>query len=130
MPAFSTSRTVAGSDNLVREPDGRIRAVDWNHLCLGAPWVDLVTLWPLMHHQGVDVRRFATSPLLDGVPHDAVDTLLAWFVGFMLADLDEPPPFGCTPALRSHALFFSDTALRLLAHRRGWTLGGGAPPRR
>ena len=49
-------------DNLVREPSGRMRVVDWNQAVVGAPWVDLVSLWPLMHHHGVDVARFATSP--------------------------------------------------------------------
>lgn len=111
-------------DNLVREPSGRMRVVDWNQAVVGAPWVDLVSLWPLMHHHGVDVARFATSPLLSGADDDDVDAFLAFMVGFMLEDVDEPPPPGCTPALRAHALFFSDTTLRLLAARRGWALDG------
>lgn len=111
-------------DNLVREPSGRMRVVDWNQAARGAPWVDLVSLWPLMHHHGVEVTRFAGSPLLTGAADDDVDAFLAFMVGFMLTNIDAPPPPGCTPALRAHALFFSDTTLRLLAVRRGWRLGG------
>ncbi len=109
-------------DNLVREPEGRMRVVDWNQAAVGAPWVDLVSLWPLMHHHGVDVGRFEGSPLLAGASPDDLDAFLAFMVGFMLEDVDAPPPPGCTPALRAHALFYSDTTLRLLAARRGWSL--------
>ncbi len=109
-------------DNLVREPDGAMRVVDWNQAVRGAPWVDLVSLWPLQHHHGVDVRRLALSPLLEGVADDAVDAFLAFLVGFMLRNVDAPPPPGCTEGLRAHAVFFSDTAVRLLADRRRWLL--------
>ena len=110
-------------DNLLRQGDGRMRVVDWNQAVAGPAWLDLVTLWPLMHHQGVDLRRFDESPLLAGSAPDDHDALLAFLVGFMLAHVDAPPPPGCTTALRAHAVFFSDTTLRLLAHRRGWEVG-------
>lgn len=109
-------------DNLLREPSGTMRALDWNQVCRGARWVDLVLLWPLMRHHGIDVRRFDGSPLLAGVTDDEVDAFLAWLVGFMLTNVDAPPPPGCTPALRAHAVFTSDLTLRLLAERRGWAL--------
>ena len=109
-------------DNLLLEPGGTMRVVDWNQAVLGAPWVDLVSLWPLMHHHGIDLARFDGSPLLAGVPDERVDALLAFFVGFMLYGIDDPPPPGCTPALRAHALFFAETTLRLMAARRGWSL--------
>ncbi len=110
-------------DNLVRERDGRMTVVDWNQAVRGAAWVDLVSLWPLQHHHGVDVGRVAGSPLLRGVEDDAVDAFLAFLAGFMLRVADAPPPPGCTEALRAHALFSSDTTLRLLAARRGWAAG-------
>ena len=109
-------------DNLLLEPGGTMRVVDWNQAVLGAPWVDLVSLWPLMHHHRIDLSRFDGSPLLAGVPDERVDALLAFFVGFMLHGIDDPPPPGCTPALRAHALFFAETTLRLMAARRGWSL--------
>ncbi|WP_207022905.1 phosphotransferase family protein [Phycicoccus sp. DTK01] len=111
-------------DNLLREPDGRMRVVDWNQAAVGPAWFDLVTLWPLMHHHGIDLTDLERSPLLEDAADDDVDAVLAFLVGFMLEDLDAPPPPGCTEALRGHALFFSDTTTRLLAHRRGWSLTG------
>ncbi len=109
-------------DNLLRERDGRMRVVDWNQASLGAPWLDLVSLWPLMHHHGVDVGRFDGSPLLVGASPDDVDAFLAFLVGFMLENAGAPPPPGCTEALRRHQVFYADTAVRLLADRRGWTV--------
>jgi hypothetical protein len=109
-------------DNLVRERDGRIRVVDWNQAARGAAWVDLVSLWPLQHHHGVDVGRLAASPLLRAVEAGSVDAFLAFLVGFMLRTVDAPTPPGCTDSLRAHALFLSDTTVRLLAARRGWQL--------
>lgn len=107
-------------DNLLIEPTGAARIVDWNHATLGTPWVDLVGLWPNMHHHGVDVRRFAKSPVLDGVPDDDVDAFLSILVGYLLCDLDAPPPPGCTPALRRHQLLIAGATTGLLAQRRGW----------
>ena len=79
-----------------------------------------------MHHQGIDLGRFDGSPLLVGSAPDDLDALLAFLVGFMLAHVDAPPPPGCTTALRAHAVFFSDTTVRLLAHRRGWDMDPAA----
>ena len=107
-------------DNLLVEPSGTVRVVDWNHATLGAPWVDLVGLWPLMAHHGVDVRRLQRVPVLEDVPDDDVDAFLAVLVGFMLCDVDAPPPPGCTPALRRHQLLMAGTSLALLASRRDW----------
>lgn len=107
-------------DNLLVEAGGTARVVDWNHATLGAPWVDLVGLWPLMAHHGVDVRRFAGVPVLGGVPDDHVDAFLAVLVGFMVGDVDAPPPPGCTPALRQHQLLMAGAGVALLGARRGW----------
>jgi hypothetical protein len=38
----------------------------------------------------------------------------------MLNLADEPPPFGCTQALREHQRFYAWTFLDWLAVRRGW----------
>ena len=105
-------------DNLLIEPAGTARIVDWNHATLGAPWVDLVALWPLMRHHGVGVHRFAGA--LDGVPEEDIDAFLAILVGYLLCDLDAPPPPGCTPALRRHQLLIAGASTALLAQRRGW----------
>ncbi len=107
-------------DNLLVEDAGSVRVVDWNHATLGAPWVDLVGLWPLMHHHGIDVRRFREVGVLEGVEDDDIDAFLSLLVGFMLCDVDAPPPPGCTPALRSHQLLMAGTSMALLGSRRGW----------
>ena len=107
-------------DNLLIEPAGTARIVDWNHATLGAPWVDLVALWPLMRHHGVGVHRFAVAPALDGVPEEDIDAFLAILVGYLLCDLDAPPPPGCTPALRRHQLLIAGASTALLTQRRGW----------
>ena len=121
--ALDGDRLVHGDvrpDNLLVEPTGEARLVDWNHATLGAPWVDLVGLWPLMAHHGVDVRRYAGLQVLDGVGDDDVDAFLAVLAGFMMCDVDAPPPPGCTAALRAHQLLMAGTTLALLAERRGW----------
>lgn len=107
-------------DNLLVEARGTARVVDWNHATLGAPWVDLVGLWPLMAHHGVDVRRFAGAPVLTGVTDADVDAFLAVLVGFMVCDVDAEPPPGCTPALRRHQLLMAGAAVALLGARRRW----------
>lgn len=107
-------------DNLLVETGGSARVVDWNHPTLGAPWVDLVGLWPLMAHHGVDVRRFAEVPVLAGVTDAEIDAFLAVLAGFMVCDVDAPPPPGCTPALRRHQLLMAGATVELLGARRGW----------
>lgn len=129
--ALDGDRLVHGDvrpDNLLVEPTGSARLVDWNHATLGAPWVDLVGLLPLMAHHGVDVRRYAGLPVLAGVSDDDVDAFLAVLVGFMLCHVDAPPPPGCTAALRTHQLLVAGATMALLTERRAW--GRGSPVHR
>lgn len=99
---------------------GRAVLVDWNWVCAGPPWLDFVGLWPHMAYDGIDLSRYADSPLLAGVDPDDVDCFLAVLTAYMLRGWDAPPPPGCTPALRAHGTWQAEVLLDLLAARRGW----------
>ena len=109
-------------DNLLVESDGTVRVCDWNWVRVGPPWADLVSLWPQMARHGIDVRAHRTAPVLDGAPDDDIDAFLAALAGFLLEDVDEPPPPGCTVSLRKHQLLLADATLRLVGERRGWSM--------
>lgn len=107
-------------DNMLVTPHGAVRIVDWNWVCRGPAWADIVGLWPLMAHHGVDVERLAaTSPLLDGTDPEAVDAFLAVIVGHMVDDCVKPTFSGRTE-VRDHQRQMARTFLALLARRRGW----------
>ena len=109
-------------DNLLVESDGTVRVCDWNWVRVGPPWVDLVSLWPRMARQGIDVRAHRSAPVLQGARDDDIDAFLAALAGFLLEDVDEPPPPGCTVSLRKHQLLLADATLRLVSERRGWSM--------
>ncbi|GAA2793076.1 phosphotransferase family protein [Kribbella solani] len=108
-------------DNLLIDGSGVCWAVDWNWLTLGPRWVDWAGLLPLAQHHGIDtftaVRR---SPLTADVPNDHLDTFAAVIAAYMMNHLDNPPPPGCTPALRQHQRLSAWTFLNWLAVRREW----------
>lgn len=107
-------------DNLLIQPDGQARIVDWNWVMLGPPWVDLAGLLPYLAWAGIDIGPYAALPLFDGVPADDVDAFLAILVGYLIQAQDEKPPPGCTLALRAHQSFLAAACLDLLRARRGW----------
>ena len=51
------------SDNILIEPTGRIVFVDWTHACIGASWLDLVLMIPVV---GRSREVAMPSDLLDG----------------------------------------------------------------
>jgi hypothetical protein len=115
------------SDNMLVEAGGRVRIVDWNWTAQGPAWVDFVGLLPLMAHQGLDADSYvARSPLLDGVPADAVDSFLAVIIGYMAEHAGHPTWAGTLEVLRAHQRQMARTFLVWLAHRRGWELAGTA----
>lgn len=108
-------------DNLLVDRSGRAHLLDWNWLCTGPAWVDLVGLMPLMALDGLDTTALlATSPLTRDVDPEHIDALLAAIVVYMSGNLDAPPPPGCTPALRHHQHLMARAFLAMLADRRGW----------
>ena len=109
-------------DNLLVEDVGTVRVCDWNWVRVGPPWADVVSLWPRMSRQGIDVRAHRSAPVLLGARDDDIDAFLAAVAGFVLEDVDEPPPPGCTASLRKHQLLLADATIRLIAERRGWSM--------
>ena len=108
-------------DNLLVDRSGRAHLLDWNWLCTGPAWVDLVGLMPLMALDGLDAGALmARSPLTRDADPEHVDAFLAAVTVYMSGNLDAPPPPGCTPALRHHQHHMARAFLALLADRRGW----------
>ena len=112
-------------DNLLVDlrgsPVGRATIVDWNWVGAAAAWVDWFGLVPLMAAQGVDVDPLVTrSPLTRDADPDDLDAYLAVIAAYMLSQFRDPPPPGCTPALRRHQLLMATVFLDLLRHRRRW----------
>lgn len=110
-------------DNLLVDRSGRAHILDWNRLCTGPAWVDLVGLMPLMALDGLDAGALmAVSPLTRDADPEHVDAFLAAVTVYMSGHLDAPPPPGCTPALRQHQHHMAGAFLALLADRRGWAV--------
>ncbi|MFI7061105.1 phosphotransferase [Kribbella sp. NPDC050124] len=108
-------------DNLLIDGDGTCWTVDWNWLALGPRWMDWVGLLPVAQHHGIDTAAaIRSSPLTADVPADHLDCFIAAVAAYMMTRADEPPPFGCTPALREHQRFYAWTFLEWLAVRREW----------
>jgi hypothetical protein len=108
-------------DNLLIDDGGTCWTVDWNWLGLGPRWMDWVGLLPVAQHHGIDTAAaIRSSPLTADVPPDHLDCFAAFVAAYMLNLADEPPPFGCTQALREHQRFYAWTFLDWLAVRRGW----------
>ena len=108
-------------DNLLVDRSGRVRLLDWNWLCTGPAWVDLVGLMPLMALDGIDTGALMSrSPLTRDADPEHVDAFLAAVTVYMAGNLDAPPPPGCTPALRHHQHLMAGAFLAMLADRRGW----------
>ena len=95
--------------------------VDWNWVGTAAAWVDWFGLLPLMAAQGHDVDALVSgSPLTRDADPDDLDAYLAVIAAYMLAEVDAPPPPGCTPALRRHQALMASVFLDLLRRRRRW----------
>jgi Phosphotransferase enzyme family len=110
-------------DNLLVDRSGRAHVLDWNWLCTGPGWVDLVGLMPLMALDGLDTDAvMAGSPLTRDADPEHVDAFLAAVTVYMSGNLAAPPPPGCTPALRHHQHHMAGAFLAMLADRRGWAV--------
>ena len=117
------SRVVEGAAPVTTGFTGAYAGRDWNWLCTGPAWVDLVGLMPLMALDGLDTGALmAMSPLTRDADPEHVDAFLAAVTVYMSGNLDAPPPPGCTPALRHHQHHMAGAFLALLADRRGWAV--------
>jgi aminoglycoside phosphotransferase (APT) family kinase protein len=80
-------------DNALIDGEGRGRLVDWPSAVVGARWVDAVTYLLDVRHLGGSAQEGLRHPVLQGVPADGIDVLLAVLGAYFLdsARLPEPP---------------------------------------
>ncbi|SCG63952.1 phosphotransferase family protein [Micromonospora halophytica] len=120
-------------DNVLLDAGGRAWFCDWNWLCHGPAWFDLVGLLLTGYAGGLPVDAlFAAHPTATDAPPDALDVTLAALAGYFLTSAAVVPPgvvgpaAGTAPAppvspyLRAHQRFSGEQALGWLADRRGW----------
>lgn len=107
------------ADNVIREPSGRLRLVDWTHRWTAPGWSDLVRLAPdLALNGGNDPEAFMNESAWPDAPQDDVNVMLAGLAGRCWRDghlPDEPS----IPHLRQMQRAQGDATLRWLAHRTG-----------
>lgn len=68
-------------DNVMREPGGRLRIVDWTHLWTAPGWLDLVRLGPDVGACGHDPEVLLRGSCWAEAPSNAVDVVLAGLAG-------------------------------------------------
>jgi aminoglycoside phosphotransferase (APT) family kinase protein len=88
------------ADNILLTDD-RVVFVDWPHVCLGAPWVDLLAFLPSVAMQAGPKpwELFDDHPVAHGAAKENVDAVLAALAGFFVQRSLLPPPPGL-PTLR------------------------------
>jgi aminoglycoside phosphotransferase (APT) family kinase protein len=108
------------ADNLLLTAS-RVFVVDWPHACVGAPWIDLMSLLPSVAMQGGPDpwRVFDVHPLGRVAPKRAVDAVLTALTGFFLWHGHHPAPPGLS-TLRPFQLAQGARALAWLRERTGW----------
>jgi hypothetical protein len=68
-------------DNVIRQPDGRLRIVDWTHLWTAPGWMDLVRLLPDMAACGHDPEKLMRDSPWREAPAEHIDVALAGLAG-------------------------------------------------
>jgi hypothetical protein len=68
-------------DNVIRQPDGRLRIVDWTHLWTAPGWMDLVRVAPDVAACGHDPERLLRSSPWRETPDEHVNVVLAGLAG-------------------------------------------------
>lgn len=110
-------------DNLLLTADGRVLLCDWNWPVVGAAWLDTVLLMIGPRGDGLDVDSvLASSPLLQGVPGEAIDVAIALVTGYFLVSAGLPVP-STSPHMRDAQRWQGQVCWAWLAERRGWDLG-------
>jgi hypothetical protein len=101
-------------DNIIREPDGRLRIVDWTHLWTAPGWMDLIRLLPDLASCGHDPEAVLRRSCWWDTPAEDVNVALAGLAGRAWRDCALPGE----PRLRTmqreqaeHLLSWLDTRL-------------------
>jgi len=68
-------------DNVIREPSGRLRIVDWTHLWTAPAWLDLVRLLPDLAASGHDPQTLLGASCYAQAPPADVNVALAGWAG-------------------------------------------------
>ncbi|WP_373321781.1 phosphotransferase family protein [Micromonospora okii] len=107
-------------DNVLIDPAGRAWFCDWNWICHGPAWFDLVSLLITAHASGLDADGlFAAHPATAGAPPDALDVTLAALSGYLLTSAAAGPTTA-SPHIRAHQRWSGEQAVGWLAARQGW----------
>ncbi|WP_374455863.1 phosphotransferase family protein [Nocardioides sp.] len=108
------------SDNVLIDPDGRALLCDWNWPVRGAAWFDSFAALIGPRGEGIDVDAvIADRRLLREVTPEALDIILALYVGYFLTQAELPVP-PTSPHLRDHQRWQGEVCWQWLAERRGW----------
>ena len=105
------------ADNILLTDD-RVVFVDWPWACIGAPWLDLLSMMPsiAMHGMPDQEKIFTSHPLGAAAPAEGVTAVLAGLAGFFIGNGSQPPPPGL-PTLREFQLAQGRAALDWLRLR-------------
>lgn len=103
-------------DNVMREPSGRLRLVDWTHRWTAPSWADWVRLVPDLALDGLAPERTFRQIYASDADEHAVNVMLAGLAGRCWRDghLEAVPDL---PGLRPMQLAQGDMTLRWLAER-------------
>lgn len=107
------------ADNLLIAGDRRVYVVDWPWARTGAAFVDWLTMAPTVAMQGgPQPEEFMARFDISHVPHDAIDSVLCSFAGFLVRHSLQPPPPGL-PTLRAFQAAVGAVAVAWLRERLG-----------
>lgn len=103
-------------DNVMREPSGRLRLVDWTHRWTAPSWADWVRLVPDIAADGFDPERLFQNIAAPEAQAQEVNVMLAGLAGRCWRDghLDAVPGL---PQLRPLQRLQGDMTMRWLAQR-------------
>lgn len=108
-------------DNVLIDRAGQAWFCDWNWICHGPAWFDVVGLLVTAYASGLDADGlFAAQPAARDAPPDAVDVVLAALSGHWLSRAAAGPS-SASPHIGAHQQWSGEMALAWLARRRGWS---------
>ncbi|GAA0456811.1 hypothetical protein Ade02nite_05790 [Paractinoplanes deccanensis] len=106
-------------DNVMRQPDGRLRVVDWTHLWTAPGWMDLVRLGPDVAACGLDPEKLLRKSPWADAPAGDVNTALAGLAGRAWREGLLPGPARLRHMQREQALHLLRWLEARLNHRKG-----------
>ncbi|WP_433194423.1 phosphotransferase [Nocardia sp. CA-107356] len=107
-------------DNMLLRPEGGVSVIDWAWPCVGAAWIDLVSLAPSIAASGVDPDPIlaAHTSTRDAEPA-AIDAFICALVGYWEHNRRQPGP-PRSPNLRRHQAHSAQVSRAWLRRRLAW----------